>query len=119
MTTTETPTAAPPCPEAIVIEGQRGTVPLFAEKDHGLCIAVLDRGFVYFGRCSITLSIAGGSWLIIKNARCVRRWGTERGLAQLAGEGLQPETALDDPCEVQAPMRALILLIPCAEDRWS
>lgn len=114
MTTTETPTPA---------EGQsvneRTVAPFpFAEKDHGLCIAVLDRGFVYVGRCRTTTSIAG-TWLTIDGARCVRRWGTKHGLMQLANEGPQPETVLDASGEVQAPLRALVHLLPCAEARWA
>ena len=40
-----------------------------AEENHGLCIVVLDKGFVYVG----TL-ITGAKFITIDNAQCVRRW---------------------------------------------
>ena len=47
-----------------------------------LQIAVLDRGFVYIGMCHT----ADGA-LVMTGAQCVRRWGTENGLGQLATSG--------------------------------
>ena len=82
-------------------------------ENHGLCIIVLDRGFVYVG----TL-ITGEKFLTIDKARNVRRWGTERGLGQLALEGPQLNTKLDDCDTVRAPMSELKHFIICEESRW-
>lgn len=41
----------------------------------GFSIVVLDRGFVYVGNVE-----HDGEWCVIRNARNIRYWGTERGL---------------------------------------
>lgn len=71
-----------------------------------LQIAVLDRGFVYIGRCQ-----QADGFLTITQAHCIRRWGTTGGLGELATTGPQPQTRLDVAGSVRAPMTALIHLI--------
>lgn len=56
----------------------------------GRQIVVLQRGYVLVGDVETT-----GETVHIRNAACIRRWGTKRGLGQLATEGAQPNTALD------------------------
>jgi hypothetical protein len=79
-----------------------------------LQIAVLDRGFVYVGKVSVD-----GDFIQIDEAQNIRRWGTERGLGQLASEGPQPNTKLDPTPPVTAPMRALVHLIDCEPTKWA
>lgn len=79
-----------------------------------LQIAVLDRGFVYVGKVS-----RQGDELIIEDAKNVRRWGTDRGLGQLASEGPQEKTVLDPTPTITAPLRALIHLIDCEPSKWA
>jgi hypothetical protein len=81
---------------------------------HGLNIVILDRGFVYVGDVEIA-----DDWIIITNAKNVRRWGTSQGLGELAAKGPQPETKLDMGGTVKAPMRALIGLIACEQSKWT
>lgn len=76
-------------------------------------IVVLDRGFVYAGR----VEIADG-FVTITQAKCVRRWGTAKGLGELAAEGPKSRTELDDAGTVVAPMSALIHLINCNAAAW-
>ena len=76
-------------------------------------IAVLERGFVYVG----TASVADG-FVTIEGASNVRRWGTKRGLGQLAAEGPQPNTVLDPAGRVVAPITSLICLIDCNDSVW-
>jgi len=76
-----------------------------------LQIAVLDRGFVYIGRCS-----QADGFLTLTDAACIRRWGTERGLGQLATEGPKTATKLDPAGTIRAPMTALIHLIDVTGD---
>lgn len=45
-------------------------------------ILVLQRGRVVVGRYTIE-----GSWITLTDSRTVRRWGTTRGLEQLANHG--------------------------------
>ena len=83
-----------------------------ADENHGLCIVVLDKGFVYVG----TL-VTGAKFITIENAKCVRRWGTTNGLGQLAKEGPQSNTVLDDACKVRALLCELKHFIIC-EGEW-
>ena len=82
--------------------------------DYGLQIVVLDRGFVYVGNVEID-----GDWCLITAARNVRRWGTSKGLGELAASGPLKDTVLDPAGRVRAPLRALIALIKCDAAKWS
>lgn len=79
-----------------------------------LQIVVADRGHVWVGRVAASI----GSSLLIKRARVVRRWGTSRGLNQLAVEGPQADTRLDAPADVIVAKRAIIARIPCTASTW-
>lgn len=71
-------------------------------------IVVLDRGWVYVGKAA-----EQGDKLVIEDARCIRYWGTTRGLGQLAADGPTPNTKLDPVGRLIAPMRAVISVIAC------
>ncbi len=86
-------------------------MPLLPEET--LSIAVLDRGFVYVGRCRTT-----DDALIITDAQCIRRWGTSDGLGQLAKGGPTDSTKLDPAGEVRAPLSSVIHVIRCAPRAW-
>lgn len=73
-------------------------------------IVVLDRGWVYVG-----WTRREGDLLIISEAKNIRRWGTTRGLGQLALEGAQPNTVLDPAGIVKVPMRAVLHTVVCAK----
>ena len=88
------------------------TIDAVAEENHGFCIVVLDKGFVYVG----TL-ITDAKFITIENAKCVRRWGTTKGLGQLATQGPQSNTVLDDACTVKALLCELKHFIIC-EGAW-
>ena len=77
-------------------------------------IVVLDRGFVYVGRVSHE-----DGFIVIHDARNIRKWGTTQGLGQLATDGPQPNTELDTVGTVRAPARALISLIDTEANRWT
>ena len=73
----------------------------------GQNIVVLDRGFVYVGEVTVE-----DDFLIIHGARNIRKWGTTKGLGELANGALNG-TVLDHVGEVKAPLKALIHLIKC------
>ena len=81
--------------------------------EHGLQIAVLDRGFVYIGDVT-----TDGEWCHIANAWNIRRWGTSRGLGELTS-GPLPETKLDRVGNVRLPLRTLQHLIAVELDKWT
>lgn len=76
-------------------------------------IAVLDRGFVYVGHCTVADGV-----LTITNAQCIRRWGTSAGLGQLATQGPQPATKIDPAGTVRAPLTSVMHLIDCNTSAW-
>ena len=84
------------------------------EEDHGLCLLVADNAHVWFGHV-----VTDMRWAHISGARIVRRWGTERGLNQLATEGPRANTILDDPSDVLVASSKVIAIIPCEVSRWS
>jgi hypothetical protein len=71
-------------------------------------IVVFDRGWVFVGNARY---VDGG--LQVDNARCIRIWGTTRGIGQLAESGPTEQTKLDPCGSVFGPDHAVILIIPC------
>jgi len=90
-----------------------GTINTATARGEGLNIVILDRGFVYVGDVTID-----GDWLLIQDAKNVRRWGTSQGLGELAAKGPQPETKLDMGGTMKAPLRAVIGLLKCEALSW-
>lgn len=88
--------------------------PASGSSDAGLQIVILDRGFVYVGDVSID-----ADWVTIKNARNIRRWGTTKGLGELAKSGPLKDSVIDHAGTVRAPLRALIGLIECEASSWT
>ena len=52
----------------------------------------------------------------IENARCVRYWGTTRGLGELADGGPTKNTKLDPMGTVVLPTRAVIGVLACKSE---
>lgn len=77
-------------------------------------IVILDRGFVYVGDVTID-----ADWVTITNGRNVRRWGTSKGLGELAKTGPLKDSVIDPAGTVRAPLRALIGLIECEASSWA
>ena len=71
-------------------------------------IVIADRGWVFVGKV-----VENGDKLLIENARCIRYWGTTRGLGQLAESGPTDSTKLDPIGRMILPMRAVIGIIAC------
>jgi hypothetical protein len=78
-----------------------------------LVIAILDRGWVFIGRATETPAAVQ-----LENADCVRRWGTTRGIGELALDGPRSETKLDPAGTVTVPRTAVIALIDANESSW-
>jgi hypothetical protein len=79
-----------------------------------LQIAVLDRGFVYIGQCSLS-----DTELVITDASCIRRWGTSAGLGQLALTGPTASTKLDKAGTVRAPLSSLVHRLDVNKAAWA
>ena len=78
-----------------------------------LMIAILDRGWVFIARVSESPSA-----ISLSNAACIRYWGTTKGIGQLALEGPQSGTKIDEAGTVTVPRTAIIALIDAVEAKW-
>lgn len=78
-----------------------------------LAVVVLDRGWVFVGRIE---NIDGS--VKIHQAACVRRWGTDKGIGQLALEGPRPNTVIDEAGTVTVPNHAVIATIEAEVSKW-
>jgi len=78
-------------------------------------ILILQRGWVMVGNLA-----QDGENYELTGASVIRRWGTTKGLGQLAAEGPQPNTVLDPiPTAVQIHPLTVIARIHCAGDAWA
>jgi hypothetical protein len=57
-------------------------------------------------------------WLILDNAQVVRRWGTTRGLGEIAENGPTKDTKLDPTPRQRIPLHTVIKVIDCVEKKW-
>ena len=78
-----------------------------------LKIVILDRGLVLVGNVRID-----GDWVETTGASIIRRWGTTKGLGELAASGPLKDTKLDPIGTVRSPLRALIGLVDCEAASW-
>lgn len=75
-------------------------------------IVVCQRGWVFVGQCA-----EEGEYLIIRDAKCIRKWGTTNGLGQLAIEGRQAGTVLDESGVVRVHKLAIVCTFDCSS-KW-
>jgi hypothetical protein len=78
-------------------------------------IVVLQRGWVVVGR----VAEESATELRLENAAVIRRWGTTRGLGQIAINGPTDETVLDPCGVVRAHPLAVVMQIDAREEKWS
>ena len=76
-------------------------------------IVILERGFVYVGRCREE----GLIHLTIYGARSLIRWGTSKHLGELA-DGPLDNTKLGDSCTVKVRFPQVIHIIEVSQDAW-
>lgn len=76
-------------------------------------IVVCDRGFVLVGRVTIA-----DNYVTIRDCRCVRSWGTTRGLGEIAAAGPTSSTKLDAQPTTRVHELQVVQMIDCVEDKW-
>ena len=99
--------------QTITIDGK--TYERVDQSDALWRIVVLDRGFVVVGR----VSMDGESMVVIRDASCVRRWGTEKGLGELAEKGPLSETVLDPQGTTRVHILQVVQQIDCDQTKWT
>lgn len=77
-------------------------------------IVVLQRGWVVVGRYEHR-----GPTVVVTDGFVVRRWGTDKGLGQLAVEGPRPETVLDRTPRIEVHELAVVCSIDCDPAKWA
>lgn len=77
-------------------------------------IVIAQRGWVFVGDVA-----RSGEEVSIANAQCIRRWGTTKGLGELAKNGPQRNTVLDDMGTVRMHALAVVASIDCEADKWA
>jgi hypothetical protein len=81
--------------------------------DQDIRILVLHRGWVVVGHYSAT-----ADEVRLDKAAVVRRWGSQKGLGQIAAGGPTAETVLDACGVVRVHPLAVVLSIQCEADKW-
>lgn len=76
-------------------------------------IVIAQRGWVFVGNVTAT-----SDEIIIEDAKNIRKWGTTRGLGQIAQDGPTTETRMDDYGTVIIHPLAVIARIKCTVDKW-
>jgi hypothetical protein len=84
------------------------------EEDLGIRIVILQRGWVYIGKLK-----KKGMDCTLENAYVIRRWGTSRGLGELALEGKKVATVLDKAGVVNYHKLTEVANIKCDESVWN
>lgn len=75
-------------------------------------IVIGQRGWVFVGRYSVD-----GDEVILTDAKCIRRWGTTRGLGELV-KGPTSKTVLDAAGTVHMHRLAVVATIEVDEAKW-
>lgn len=77
-------------------------------------IVIAQRGWVFVGNVS-----RDGDDVTIRAAKCIRRWGTTKGLGELANNGPQSNTVLDEVGTVRLHALAVVASIDCEAKKWA
>ncbi len=76
-------------------------------------IVVCEGGWVLIGEPTL-----GGGALQLTNAHVIRRWGTTRGLGEIAFNGPTKQTVLDKLGVAFIQLKQVRFTIPCDETKW-
>lgn len=82
--------------------------------EHGLKIAVLQRGWVFIGEVTQV-----GDDYTLENGACIRRWGTSKGLGEIASGGPTTNTQLEPVPTVNFHEAGKVLLIKAEDSKWA
>ncbi len=82
-------------------------------SDGRWAIVVCERGFVLVG----TIHKSDDYWVIC-NCSTIRRWGTTKGLGEIARGGPTTETILDEQPETTVHELRVVQIISCNESNW-
>ena len=76
-------------------------------------ILVLQRGWVVVGETK-----KEGSEVVVSKSSVIRRWGTTKGLGEIAAGGPTADTVLDPAGTVRVHELAVVMTIDCDAEKW-
>ncbi len=76
-------------------------------------IAILNRGWVAVGNFT-----RNGDMCKITNGSVIRRWGTSKGLGELAKNGPQDDTTLDSIESIEFHILTTVGIMECNQSKW-
>ena len=85
-----------------------------AHQPSPIKIVILQRGWCMVGRYE-----ADESRIVLTNARVIRRWGTTRGLGEIAADGPTSDTVLDPAGRVEIHPLTTVAVLDCDPDEWA
>ena len=77
-------------------------------------IVIAQRGWVFVGDVK-----RSGDDVTITDASCIRRWGTTKGLGEIALKGPTKATVLDPMGTVRMHALAIVATVDCEESKWT
>ena len=77
-------------------------------------IVVLQRGWVMVG----TVVMESDNETVIYDAKNIRRWGTTKGLGQLAADGPNKDTVLDEYGTIRVHPLCIVFRQDCDSAKW-
>lgn len=82
-------------------------------KDGQIWIVVAQRGWVCVGEI-----YHKGSQVSVKNSSIIRRWGTTKGLGEIAKDGPTDKTVLDPSGLISIHELAIVMMMGCDQEKW-
>ena len=82
-------------------------------KKFDVRIVIAQRGWVFVGYYK------QGAEVVLSKAQCIRRWGTTRGLGEIAAAGPTKDTVLDPHGTVRLHPLAVVATIQCEATKWA
>lgn len=79
-------------------------------------IVVLQRGWTLVGRFSVD---GNGTHQHLTDASVIRRWGTTKGLGEIAENGPTDNTVLDRCPPATFHELTVVFTLDCAEEKWA
>ena len=77
-------------------------------------IVVLNRGWIVVGNVSESVNKT-----VIQNAAVIRKWGTTKGLGELAMKGKLADTILDACPDITVDTANVVFLMNCEQSKWT
>lgn len=100
-------------PNSIIVDGQTYVRADLAPEPSPIKIVILQRGWCMVGRYA-----EYDDRIILTGTQVIRRWGTTRGLGEIAAGGPTGETVLDPAGRVEIHKLTTVAVLDCDPAVW-